>query len=404
MLRTHPARRWGSAGFALTLVLLGVAVGSLPESTRAVSSRTAEATFSDPAGDATNGAPDLTTIRVVDNASRTLTFSIPAAGLPAPEIRLDIYIDADRNRATGSFGADFWLILDGPNLARRTLRWDGARFVSWSPSTAQGGYQAGIWTQSINVSDLNGISSFDFYAASIRLRDDQIFGSDVTSYYSYTLPPPPPPPPPRKIAITGLAQAPAQPVAGKRFTVTAKVVRVGRGGRFNGDAFCDAQIGGRAVKSTGVAGSGQVSCRFEIPASAGGKRLTGSIGATEGGAEATRAFSARVAGPSARLSEVGVATAPPAGPRAGSQFIYALGVAVRHGSGAPARIQSGSVSCRATLGGRTLKVFEQRLRPFAGVRCGWVVPYGTSGATLNGVITVRSQGGTLRHVFKRRVR
>ncbi len=289
-------------------------------------------TFQDATGE-DSLAPDITTVAVAnDNAGFiTLRINIPNRPSLTDDVVFSVFADTDANSTTGDldfFGSEYAV-----EIVRRQIgffRWDGTNLTRRpgdpAPASLSFSWSSGAFI-GIRAADLGNTRNLSFAAFvfsgvvfdAAGRADFSNARSDSapnvgTWTYEVRVAPPPPPPPPRKIAITGLAQAPAQPVAGKRFTVTAKVVRVGRGGRFNGDAFCDAQIGGRAVKSTGVAGSGQVSCRFEIPASAGGKRLTGSIGATEGGAEATRAFSARVAGPSARLSEVGVATAPPQAP------------------------------------------------------------------------------------------
>lgn len=409
------ARQWTLAVSASgTLLLVGAAASRLEEPL-AGNAKAADATFSDPAGDATNGAADLTSVRVSDRAS-TVTFVVPVPGVPAPETQVEIHVDADRNSATGSpAGSDFALVLDTENLSRAWWRWGGSTWDHVTPSSATSGFENGVWTTSIRVSDLGGTQSFRFYVVALRFRDEAVFGSDFILVNSYTLgqqpqPPPPPPPPPspppaNRVAITSLTKTPARPTAGESFTVSANVKRVGRVGRFSGSLSCGAQITGmRDPRWFGSVRPGRAVCRWDIPASAVGRKITGSISVGEDGPVTTRRFSARIARPTARLSNVGVTMSPTRGPEAGRQFYYSLGVSVRAGSEARGRIQTGTVSCRATIDGKALKVFEQRMRPQVGVRCGWEVPHGTGGRTLVGSVVVRSEGGSLKHSFKRRVR
>jgi hypothetical protein len=162
----------------------------------------ADQSYSDPAGDATNGAPDITAIQVTNDAAGWITFHVSVSGLPQAETLILLPINADLNMATGSSGNDFALALDGQSTASLGLRWDGAALVTWSPSMGlQPSFAGGVWTVKINKADLFGTNRFAFWVASAKSSGDQIIGSDVApdgaAVYTYdvTQPPPPTPPP-----------------------------------------------------------------------------------------------------------------------------------------------------------------------------------------------------------------
>jgi hypothetical protein len=407
--------RWAQRGLAITagigLLGIGVLAASI-SAARAGQEGGLDVSFTDPVGDATNGAPDVTSVRVGDS-NRVFTFTVSVRGVPAPETRVDLYIDADRDKRTGdSQGRDYWLLLDAENLARRGYRWSGSSFVPWSPGSRSGGYQNGIWTESVSSSDLGGSGSFNFFLAGIRLKDDQNYGFDATALFSYSIgqqqptttqPPTTVPPPSNQLAITSLSRKPKTPTAGEDFTVSVNVQRIGRAGRFNGTVSCTARITGRAPHWFGSVQPGRAACRWAIPANAAGKAFSGTIGVSEGGPSAVRRVKAQIGGRSTTLAAVGITTAPPR-PEPGKQFYYALGVSVRAGNAAPQRIQSGTVACLARVGNERVGVFEKVVRPLIGVRCGWLIPFGSSGKTLVGSITVRSNGGVLVHPIRLRIR
>ena len=402
---------WMRRGLVLTggVGLLGL--GLLVASISAAPEAGLDLTITDPVGDATNGAPDLTSVRVSD-ANGVFRFTVSVGGVPATETRVDIYIDADRSNRTGdSLGRDYWLLLDGENLARRAYRWSGSAFVAWSPGSRRGGYESRVWTEIIGSSDLGGTQSFNFYVAGIRLKDDQNFGFDRTAFHTYTVgqqpptttQPPTQPPANRRLAITSLSRRPQVPTAGEDFTLSVSVQRIGRGGRFRGVVSCGARVSGRVLRWFGSVQPGRAACRWEIPRNAAGKAFTGTIGVSESGSSASRSVAARVGGRSTTLAAVGVTTSP-SRPQAGAQFYYSLGVSVRSGSGTPRRIENGTVTCSAKASGKRLEVFEEAVRPLIGVRCGWLIPFGSSGQMLVGTITVRSQGGVLVHPVRMRIR
>lgn len=170
-----------------------------------IPSRATDSSYLDPAGDATGGAPDVTSVQVVNDAASTITFTVAVGGVPAPETFVDLWLNVDRNPSTGDQGVEFNLFLTGVDVRTFGARWDGLAWVDWSPPSARAGFAAGIWTLAINRADLNGTGAFDFYFISSKFAGQQEFGRDEapngTAVYTYTLTqgpaPPPSPPPPR---------------------------------------------------------------------------------------------------------------------------------------------------------------------------------------------------------------
>ncbi len=253
------------------------------------------------------------------------------------------------------------------------------------------------------------VSVFDFLVLTFqdttaggRQETDAAPNSGKWTYEVKITPPPPPPPPTKELAITSLKRSPKTPEPGQTFTISVTVARVGWSGRFNGTVRCHATIGGQRARWVGSVKPGSAMCTGNIPVTAAGKTISGSIVVSEAGASATQLFNARVR-TKPTLSTAEVTTAPPQ-PEAGSQFYYTVGVLIRTGSSAPKRITTGTVSCQATHNGAPLRRIAQQVRPARDVLCGWEIPYGTSGQTVTGSIVVRSGGATLKHTFKRRIR
>ncbi len=197
-----PVRHVSAAGMA-DRVETAVDLDSQPLRQIAVTSpqRVADSSYLDRTGDATGGAPDVTTIRVLNDQAGTITFQVSVLGFPVPESTVDIIVDYDQNASTGDEGDDFWFELDSANSGTYGYRWDGVNWVDWVPPTGRAGFANGVWTVSVNRSDLNGTTRFDFYVYSVKYSGQQEIGADeADQLLSYTLtqaPPPQPPPPPK---------------------------------------------------------------------------------------------------------------------------------------------------------------------------------------------------------------
>ena len=167
--------------------------------------------FADPAGDATSGAPDLTTVNV-DQSGGTVTFTLTAAGVAAlgATHRYEVRIDSDNSLSTGNSGIDQVLVLHGPNREVSHWRWNGSAFelsaVAGLSATASAPFRI-----TIAAASLGDPASIAFWVRSADLttqgRDD---APNADAYYVSLraqagpgqpgpgqpgLPPPPAPPP-----------------------------------------------------------------------------------------------------------------------------------------------------------------------------------------------------------------
>jgi hypothetical protein len=97
-----------------------------------------------------------------------------------------------------------------------------------------------------------------------------------------------------KLAVSGFALTPAAPKAGRPFRASFTVVDAGGARVAPALVACSARVGGTVVRARGSLAVGRASCTFLPPASARGKVLRGSIGATAQGSRVTRAFTVRL--------------------------------------------------------------------------------------------------------------
>lgn len=159
-----------------------------------------EQSYTDRVGDATGGAPDITSIRVFNDASGTINFQLGVQAFPTPESFVNVIVDYDRNAATGDRdGDEFWFELHSDRITYG-WRWNGVDWVGWVPQTARASFLNGVWSFSIHRSEVGNVSAFDFYAYSVKYSGEQEVGADeadlVYTYFLTQAPPSPQPPPP----------------------------------------------------------------------------------------------------------------------------------------------------------------------------------------------------------------
>ncbi len=132
-------------------------------------------TYTDPAGDSGDG-PDLTSIRISNDAAGELTFRLSVGNRPSGlnfREALVLLLNTDRNNATGSSGFDYRVSFAPSEYA--VARWTGSRFEVFDPATDQAEIVAGGFVFRINRSDLGSTTGFEFglgaLAASQRVAD-----------------------------------------------------------------------------------------------------------------------------------------------------------------------------------------------------------------------------------------
>jgi hypothetical protein len=134
------------------------------------------AAFADPAGDASAGAPDITSVAVSNNDSAVVTFrvSIPnRTALSDPDL-IAVLIDADGKSGTGcargSFGAEYALdVLAERYVFGRCIsgRWDFTR----PPASFRGSFGGSTLTLQVARRDLGGSNDFKFRVGSAGTND-----------------------------------------------------------------------------------------------------------------------------------------------------------------------------------------------------------------------------------------
>jgi hypothetical protein len=171
---------------------IGVTLGVFVVALVVVAGAAGDQSYSDPVGDAAGGAPDVSAIRVVNDAAGTISFGVAVTGFPAADTFVELVIDSDRNRGTGDEdGDEFWFYIAGDDRLTYLNRWNGTDWVEYDPPSARVGFQNGVWVLSLNRADLGNTAGFDFYYVGSRYNGDVEIGRDDapdgSAVYSYTL-------------------------------------------------------------------------------------------------------------------------------------------------------------------------------------------------------------------------
>jgi hypothetical protein len=255
----------------------------------------ADRAYSDPAGDSAS-APDVTAVRTSHDSGGTITF-VATTNQPdlAPDARIYVYIDSDRNPNTGlpirGLGADYIFNHDGEYGTGFLFHVVGNFLMFDFESTLITGYGAGTLTARINRSDLDGVERFAFLIEAERddgveeTTNDADFAPDAAPYFEYSLIP---------VSLT-VGKPAGKPVAGKTFVLTAPVTRSDGDPFAAGKVTCKAKAGVTTLRTAGSIAGGAARCSMKVPKIAKGKLLRGSLTVSADDALAvTRPFSYRI--------------------------------------------------------------------------------------------------------------
>lgn len=267
-----------------------------------VAAATGSATFSDAAGDS-GAAPDITSVTINgDPATRTLTVTVTAAGyLPttpdAMEREIDVFLDTDKNNATGSpCGCEYALAAFNDSTGRYwdLGRWDGSAWQSVPQSATMGFTRAGdtlTWT--LNAADLGGATGFSFFVAAgtFDAADNEV-GHDFApenGKWSYDLSAGAPSTttstttsaPARSLTmfltpvIGKPAAVPVRPAAGKRLTLSFRITRSDDDKPLaSGKLTSATSVAGKLIPHTQSFTHGVARLSLLVPRTAKGKGLT----------------------------------------------------------------------------------------------------------------------------------
>ena len=236
--------------------------------------------FTDPTGDSADAA-DIATLTVSNDDAGLLTFAFTyanrAPGLTGDDA-LIILLDTDRNEQTGDpdVGSEYAVAFVASQQGGVLLRWQNNEFQE-TPQTTFRATPDGLRLQ-VNRRELGNTTAFDFGALTFRDLEgnesaDAIPDSTLATY-QLVLP---------QIRSVTPRYSPANPRAGRRFSVPGATVRLTNGQNVAPSAFtCTARLAGRALRAVGR-------CAWRIPANARGKRLVVTVTVTYQGMRRTAA-------------------------------------------------------------------------------------------------------------------
>jgi hypothetical protein len=274
-----------------------VASDFAPDSGRSAYVSPNQAAFPDPASDQ-DAAPDITSVRVSDAKDGWISFAISTpnyATLPGESV-LILSIDADNNLKTGDDGAEL-LITDagGEALLERwnpdTRRWGDDTL----PTRLRIHNEPNVTVVDIHRSELGDVGRFGFavIAADTNAASASVLGVDFApddvAFFRYALV--------NKPAVRLLAGktlgTPAQPRAGKPFTVSVPVRRSDTNRAItSGTVSCNVTAAGKKVPAVGRVRAGRAQCAVVVPQEASAVR--GSLTVRSAGTTVTARFSFKV--------------------------------------------------------------------------------------------------------------
>jgi hypothetical protein len=135
-------------------VALALAVVALPASNTA--------SYVDRGGDA-DPAPDVTAVRVANDDTGLLTWTIAVANRTRLELRdrYVLWLDVDVNAGSGSLGADYAIAVDGLTRSLALARWDGRWTFGVRQTSLRGRWRDGL-VVSLDRGDIGRPAQLDF--------------------------------------------------------------------------------------------------------------------------------------------------------------------------------------------------------------------------------------------------
>ena len=237
-------------------------------------------------------------MRASHDAAGNLTFTVSTNQVAlALDATLYVYIDSDRNPATGlrvhGLGADHYFSHDGQYGTGFLAHVSGNHIILEFTSTLLTSYGGGNLTARLNRSDVYDAQRFAFLVEAERddendaTPNDADFAPDAAPFYQYSFG--------AVSLIVGKPVATTKPLAGKAFTVSAPVTRSDAAPFLTGTVACRAKAGAVSLRASGRIANGSARCTMRIPKAAKGKMLRGTLTVSTDGAPAvTKPFAQRI--------------------------------------------------------------------------------------------------------------
>jgi hypothetical protein len=258
----------------------------------------ADQTFTDSNGDGGVGT-DITTVTVRNDPTGRITIQIASASPIVANHAVAVFIDADRNQATGDLGDEYWMF-GGPMVGAAFFAWNGSDSVPVDPPTFTARAAASNVTEfGFAKADIGNVEGFNFAVASISIDPPTINFWDAApdrGYWSYDLTAPAPTPPTAVVKPVIGPLVATKAIAGKAMTVTAMVRRSDNGAPLTtATMVCKPTFAGRQLAHTESFVRGKVKVRFTVPKAAKGKVVKLSVKiATDEGRAASRVAAFKV--------------------------------------------------------------------------------------------------------------
>ena len=288
---------WIALVSALVLAV-AMSAGGAGAATQALASQ-----WTDAAGDAQGGAPDLTAVQVTNDAAGTITTTVTAPMVAGTSMMMVLDTNMDRNPEYGIVAKGIGSGVVSP-LAISVASGGAASIPSLHMSST-----TTTVTFSFAKTDLGVDDAFIFYVATMtdaQLSSGQ-FGDampDGNAAYMYVLTASPPPTPaptptPTPVAVKPMIAAPVTTpkvaVAGKQFTITFNVTRSDNGGPLtSGKMVLDPLVAGKLARHAESFKGGTAKATFAVPKAAKSKQLKVKLTITTGTQSATKVVMFRV--------------------------------------------------------------------------------------------------------------
>jgi hypothetical protein len=262
-------------------------------------------TFTDSTGE-DPAAPDITSVAVSNDDSGLVTFQVNVPNRPSLTQDMLFLVFVDSVQGTGdpeSLGADYAIQLEPSGVA--LFKWNGSDYLFQSTPSLSYTYGTGGPTFRVNASglgaangarlnfivlaisgittDANGDLNFDTSHADLAPdRGRGTYSYDVKMTFS--------------LKPAGFTTSPAPARAGQAFSVGLAATQSDTGGFVQkADIACTATIGGKRVPvKTRRLVNGVSACVWQLPKTAKGKTIRGTITVSTQGAKLKRSFSARI--------------------------------------------------------------------------------------------------------------
>jgi hypothetical protein len=281
----------------------------------------AEQSYSDPGGDAGPGT-DITSVMVRNDQAGLISIQIASASPIVGNHAVAVFIDADKNPATGDDGDEAWMF-GGPLVGSAFFTCNSGGCSETNPA----GFSAraagpNVTEFTFNRSAIGNSAGFNFVALSLSIDPPNVNFWDITGSFTYELVFPQcgngkdddndgavdsqdlgcssatddnEADDPVNVTLGAAKAKPAAPKAGSTVTITASTSRVETGKPLeSGSVSCTASVAGKKMRGSGSVVGGNAVCKLKLPKTAAGKTARGAMTVSYKTAKAKSAFSFRV--------------------------------------------------------------------------------------------------------------